>query len=718
MAGRWYLLFGLIWLDVLLALLVYRHTNPQVSHAMRRLLMTLRLLALLTVLLALFESRINFSWTESHPPLIAVVIDQSASMATTDSDGPRQKHLERALRDDLPKLILSPFVSRFFRFDGYLHSMSAPGVDSLRLTGDATNISQALQSVNSQLREQNLTAMLLFTDGNYNEGGNPSRFAKEMDVPVFCIGIGSSQQPADLTITDINANPFAYTNEATPIQIMISSVGYRNIHPVVTLSDGNEIVASSTLSIAASPSEQSTTLNYVAKAEGRRKLVVRVSGQPEELAQENNSRTLYMDVLKSRLLITLLAGSATTDISFFTNALAANPRYRLQTLVQRKDGVLYDLDNQKPALDSLDHTDILVLMNYPTNATSELVLQKVEKSWNASSRPLLLITGRETDFSKLSRWQRWLAIRTETLHVNDFLAAITPTAAGQNHPVMQIPGSRTGTVSAWNLLPPIWVHHRIIKNWPNSEVLAVVHPNEPGPIREPWPFIVVRSDGMVNSAAILGSSLWHWSLMMAGIGNEDELYVSFVNNLIRWLQMDRKKELINLMLNKTSYHFGEPVNGQIKVFDARFNPVTDAQVTVVLQKQGERKSYLATPSGDGQYQLTIHPESPGDYVISVAAQKEGRVLGSTESLFSVGEYSMELSELFLQKELLQNLSSSTGGRYVAGDSLLKLQGVLPDQKLTQTRSRRFDLWNHPYLLLFIIACLTTEWWLRKWKGMV
>jgi len=713
----WILLGALAVIAVITALIVYRRTNPPVSRGLAGLLAALRALALLLLLLAVFESRFTFSWTERKPPLIAVAIDHSASMAVQDPDGPRLNQLQRALQQDLKKIISADFARQYFQFDGAVRSMGEARFDSLNLSGDATNISLALQSISAQLREQNLTAILLFSDGNYNQGGDPSRSAEALDVPIYTVGVGSTQQPADLSITAVDANPFAYTDENTPIQVSISSVGIENAKPTLSLVEGGQVVVSTPLSVSKSPNQQTVLLNWTAKSEGRKKLTVQVSQVSGELARENNSRTLYIDVLKSRLLVTLLAGCVSPDIAFFTNALAADTRYRLQVLVQRNDGLLYTRDNRSSRLDSLDQTDLLVLMNFPTSRTNEAYLEQVEKSLASYARPVLLLTGAETAFDKMARWQRWLAIRTETLQVGDFPASISLSAEGLNHPIMQIPASSAGTASAWNLLPPIWVHHRIKSVRPGGQVLATVRSSSEAN-QEPWPFIVVLSDGLVHSAAILGSSLWRWSLMMKGIGNEDGLYDAFINNLLRWLQLEQKKELVNLTLNKSSYRFGEPVLVQVKLFDARLNPVIGAMVAVQLKTANEQKNLLAAEVGNGTYELTLNPETPGDYEIQVMAQKEGHPLGTSHSLFSVGEYSEELSVQICQKEMLQTLASISGGRYIPVDSLASWQGVLPKQSLSQVRHRHFNLWNHGLVLLMIIACLAAEWWLRKWKGMV
>jgi hypothetical protein len=84
----------------------------------------------------------------------------------------------------------------------------------------------------------------------------------------------------------------------------------------------------------------------------------------------------------------------------------------------------------------------------------------------------------------------------------------------------------------------------------------------------------------------------------------------------------------------------------------------------------------------------------------------------------VGEYSSETAVLDLQRAQLQQWAHLSGGRYAPLDSLSGLASHLPARIKTQIRSEELPLWNHYYLLVFILLTLTLEWTLRKWKGMM
>jgi hypothetical protein len=703
-------------LTIAVVLFVYRRTNPVVAHAIRYLLIALRTLAILALLLVLYQVRLQYRWTETHPPVLAVVIDQSASMACKDPEGSRSQHLQKVLREQGKKLFGAPWQTRYYRFASQAHAMNRQELDSLTFTGDATNITRALQTVTTSLAEENLGAILLFTDGNYSEGGNPIRHLSQWGIPIYTVGVGSPVPAADIRLAAIDANPFAYSKEATPVQVTVHSEGYTTLKPKVTLLEGDEVAASADLAIAGSPSDQTVTLSYTPQKEGRHKLVVAVSPQADERSLDNNRRTLYIDVFKSRTQILLLSGPVSADVAFFKQALSGNMRFQVQTLVEQPDGTLKDLQNRPATLDSLADTDILAVMNFPTSRTPAAVMARIAAAWNESNRPIIVFSGSETAFSKLSDLQHWLPMHCDITPSDAWMPTCRLTAQGQVHPLMQISTS-SASASAWSMLPPVVMHHRVTSVWPNAEILAVAEGTGTA-AKDVWPMIIVRSDGVVKSAAIMAGQLWRWQLMMAGIDNEDHVFQTFVNNLVRWIQTEKRKEMVNLTLDKSAYHLGEPVQVQVAVYDTRFNPVQDAQVPVTMQFQTKEVKQLATPSGNGRYETTFYPDQPGDYKVTVQPTKAGQSFGNATSLFSVGEYSSETAVLDLQRAQLQQWAHLSGGHYAPLDSASSLAGLLPARIKTLSRFEEMPLWNHYYLLLFILCSLTLEWALRKWKGMI
>jgi hypothetical protein len=218
--------------------------------------------------------------------------------------------------------------------------------------------------------------------------------------------------------------------------------------------------------------------------------------------------------------------------------------------------------------------------------------------------------------------------------------------------------------------------------------------------------------------AVMAYDLWRWHLMMAGIGNDDEVYHHFVNQLIRWLQIERNTELIRLQLDKPVYHFGETINVDAFVLDAQFKPIERARARLNLERAKEEEEFDLTPAGDGKYTVTLRPDRAGDYTLTLSVEENGQLIGTAKTQMTVGEYNRELAELTMQEPLLRGVAQSSGGRFAPIDSAEKVIRAISGKTKFEQQQRDIELWNHAATLATIIILLTLEWFLRKRKGMV
>ena len=69
-----------------LSYFVYRRTNPPAPNWLKTILTVLRFLALTLVLFMLFEPILKVSWQRKEKPIVAVMLDNSASM-TLENNG-------------------------------------------------------------------------------------------------------------------------------------------------------------------------------------------------------------------------------------------------------------------------------------------------------------------------------------------------------------------------------------------------------------------------------------------------------------------------------------------------------------------------------------------------------------------------------------------------------------------------------------------------------
>jgi hypothetical protein len=70
------------------------------------------------------------------------------------------------------------------------------------------------------------------------------------------------------------------------------------------------------------------------------------------------------------------------------------------------------------------------------------------------------------------------------------------------------------------------------------------------------------------------------------------------------------------------------------------------------------------------------------------------------------------------KDLLEKLSSQTGGRYWQPQELAKLPNEIPYSEAGITIRQAKELWNMPAIFLLILLLPSLEWILRRKWGLV
>jgi hypothetical protein len=96
---------------------------------------------------------------------------------------------------------------------------------------------------------------------------------------------------------------------------------------------------------------------------------------------------------------------------------------------------------------------------------------------------------------------------------------------------------------------------------------------------------------------------------------------------------------------------------------------------------------------------------------------DGSEVGSRETGWSVESQTEELRALTVNRPLLSQIASDTGGEMVSTDDLEDFVASLPNRKIPVTESWTWQLWHQWQVFLAAITCFVAEWALRRWKGL-
>ncbi len=224
--GSWFLLIVLLLAAVGFTIFTYYRTNPIIHRSKKTFLTALRSLALAILLFALFEPVFTGFKSSVIVPKIAILFDNSVSMGITDAGGSRTAIYKSAIeKSKISQLSNEDAV--FKKFGELTKDIKEFQFDSLSIRENFTDMSSALRSLFTQKSDENIRAVVMFTDGAFNSGQNPVYAAEELSLPVFTVGIGDTTEPRDISVQSVIVNEIAYIDNPVPINANIKVIGYK-----------------------------------------------------------------------------------------------------------------------------------------------------------------------------------------------------------------------------------------------------------------------------------------------------------------------------------------------------------------------------------------------------------------------------------------------------------------------------------------------------------
>ncbi len=712
--GNYLFLSILLLIGIGLALLFYRYTLPPLPPARRIVLSSLRALTLSLLLLLFFEPVLRLINRNDEPPTIAVLVDNSQSLTLRDSTGERGEAVRSYLKTEPFKSIASPARVMTYAFSSTLPKATLESADALKFDGETTNLSEAVAQLQKRMVADNIQSVVFVTDGNFTVGKNPLYDAEAMGIPVYTVGVGDTIEKKDILVAKVVTNTIAYSETKVPVDVTVKSSGYGGENVEVVLKEGSNVLDRKVLTLENGTREYQTHLTFEPKEEGMMKYTVSVSDLQGELTAKNNTQTVFVKVLKSKLHVLILAGAPNPDVAAVRQALLEDEHFSVQARIQNREQGFYEGTVTRQLMDS---TDCFVLIGFPSTTTPASVLQELRGSIEAGKKPVLFVNARTTNYQKLAQLEPLLPFIWQQGGNTEMMVFATVPDRQKVNTLVRLDG--TITPETWQSMPPIYKMQTIFQLKPESEMLAAVRVQN---IEMPEPLVTTRNVNRMKSFAITGYGIWRWRLL-ADEENEQNGFLSMLlTNAVRWLTTKDEGKNVHVTPTKEMFTTSEPIEFTGQVYDNQFRPVDDAEVTVTIQRTGETNEIALNAAGNGLYEGASESVGEGDYTYTAKAVVDGRTIGEDKGKFTVGLMNVEFIETKLNKPLLEQLAYRTNGKYYHISSAQRLaDDMKADVQFASkevVQSSEIELWNWYYLAGLIILLLAVEWFLRKQSGMI
>lgn len=693
-----------VWLVLVLliagvGLAIWSYYHVQVTKSQKIGLIALRILAFLCLALVLLNPVIQRIGTEIVRNRLPVLFDNSLSsgLAVGEYQGEQSYAQAReVLRGiDTTTIRLLPFA-----FDNDLNPIT---VDSLDLSGRETDIAMALGTLSEF--ERDASAIILFTDGQFNAGRDPRFVVDRMSQPVFVIGLGDSTRSRDILIQNVVHPDIAYKDTRVPIEIMVANDGFTSQATTVSLRSGDRVIDSKPVIFRSERAVQAVTFELPVDSEGLRQFEAVVEPLQGEWTNRNNRVTFSIDVLDNRLRVLLLSFEVHPDVKVIQNLLEMDESIFSRSLTW----IGGDRFINGPLPTNPDTLDLVILYGFPHNGVPQRLLDQVGSLISGTS----YILGASPLFDPALAMRRLEgSIPLALPPVNSpFEVGITLNPAAREHPVLKYEHPE------YERAPRLYGHIRNLRPAAGAEVLLTA--NFRG-AEVDAPLLAVRTVGSRRAAVLNLFGYYVWNLNSNPIirnGIQDLL-----RNLILWTasQPDDRRLVVNPI--RRSFDSIDPVIINAFLKDESGLQVSDGTVNLELRREGgESTSYSLNNDGLGKYSVNIGQLPEGLYSFDAVAFRGSREIDRRNGQFSVSENVVEYTNTHRNDPLLRDIASSSGGVYLSWDEAGDLLGHLATLQLQTPNERQVAFDWYPYRrigwFLLALAFLTTEWVIRKYLAM-
>ena len=691
---------------------VYSRTLPAPSRGRAWLLRLLRGVVLVGCLLLIAEPFLEIARRQALRPALAVLLDRSRSMAVASAGESRISRALGLLGGDRFSRLRRAVRVEAFAFAGDAAAVSLDTVAATR--GEATDLSRALTAaVEGRTGQDEVSAVLLLSDGAHNSGADPVGVAVELKVPVFAVGIGSeSEQPRDIQVLSAEAPAAAFVGQPFTVRVEVRGWGVDEPVALRLSEDGRELAS---VEVALEPGGQpgSFELSHLPGTAGPRLFEVSLPPVPGEFTGANNRLLLPVTVQPDRVRVEVIAGAPGPELTFPLRALQADSTLAVNAAVLRSESGFYGGGTFAAAAESIGAADVLFLVDPP-----RFLLERLSGAISRRLKEgggLLILVGPESlrGWDGGSQAAGWLPLSIPRgAAVAAGPAAVSVTAAGRGHPVLLVgsgpagPGPRDLSASAWPRLPPIAGVVPGLQPKPGSEVLL-----DSGGL----PVVAWGMHGAGRVIAAAGSGFWRLDFAASGAGETPETVREFWRNAVKWLAEARPGGRVRAAPERPVYRSGEEVAVYVTVFDELMRPLPGAEVTAAV---AGRPRQALQPQGDGRHRGTWTGLGVGAHAVAAEARWKGETVGRDSVEFVVDAYSLESSDVRPDHTLLRRVAAASGGEFLTAEGWEAALARLETPPRLVTETARFEPWGRTWVLALLVAALAAEWVLRKRGGML
>ena len=666
-------------------LLYFKNKKQHYGKPLTVVLFVLRALIGGVVTMLLFNPYIRQKVSKVEQPIVVLAHDNSASIVLSKDS--------MYYKESYPTQIAAfeESLKKNFQVDEYLFGQEVRDESELDFTDQLTDISALLQSVERNYYKRNVGAVLLFSDGIYNRGFEPSLLTEKFAFPIHTVVLGDTMSYPDLFVKDVHCNRKVSLGSTFPIRVVVGAIDCSGKKAELTLSEDGRVMSHQYIEVSSNRFSKEVDFMLDADRKGVRQIEIEVKGLENESQRLNNVKRIFVDVQEQQYKVLCLADAPHPDLGALKSVL--------------NDDCEMDFVFGRDALPDLSSYQLLVMHQTPSRRTDVgALIAQLEKN---KRLPVLFVVGNATDAEALGKMQQAIDIHRGVTNTMLDVKASYNTSFGTftvsdklreqvgKYPPLALPHLEVN---------PLLAHDDLLM----QDVLG---------IKSGLPLLTfVKGDRKM--AFLFGTNVWRWRLYNYYQDHNSMVFDELFSKTLKYLLLSADDG--SAVFAKEEYYSNEPVviNAELRNPSNELVTEPDLNIQIINKKTGETYDYVFSKR-DHDYELNAGVLPEGIYTYKATAEIGEKKIGMNGS-FSVVSLGIEAQQLTADIDRMRSIAAVTNGKCYTVDQLTKLlEDLKADTRITSVEhheTRFEDLIHSKWLLFVLIGLAAVEWILRKMFG--
>jgi hypothetical protein len=674
-------------LGVLYAWLLYRQP-VNLGKYFRYGLSAIRAVVVFFIAMLLVSPLVKSTKYDPQKPLVLIAQDNSSSINTFKAPGFNADQLVTNLAK-LKQELGDKYDVQEFNFDKDLNN----GLSN-KFNGKQTDIANALRQLNNKFINQNIGALVLATDGVYNQGSDPQYEAKNIKTSIYTIALGDTTAKRDLLISNVNYNKTAFLGNDFEVEVLTTAYQSKGENMRLSVNEDGKQVFAQTIPVTGADFKKLVPIKLTADKKGLRKFTISIAPVKNELSTQNNTEIIYIDVLDAQQKVLALYQSAHPDITVIKQAIETNKNFEVKTVLL-------------PDMAGIKLEDYSLIILYQVNAGNIASV----KSFIAKSKiSIWYIIGSQSDLPVFNAEQNVVKIsagRSETQEVYALpeagFAAFTLSDSSRKKiatlPPLLAPFGSYGTSAGTNIL----LRQKI------------------GAVTTTYPLLAFGDEAGRRTAVLSGEGIWRWQLAEYQNYGSRNATDELLSQTVQYLTANANRQRFRVYPARNVFDEGENVILNAELYNDALELINTPDVKIDL-KSGTSKNYSFLFSRSGQsYQLDAGTLPFGEYTYNASTQNGKNPFKATGQL-TVKALNLETRQSAANHQLLNALAKQSGGQMLQPSQINQLADLILKNDNIKTvvyEDKHYaDIIDVKWLFVLILLLLSAEWFLRKREGEV